>query len=101
MPYTTAMACSSRLLSNVKIIERINSLLETGGFTDTNVDKQHLFLINQHADLKTKMNAIKEFNTLKGRIKTKIEHSGFIDIPYDKQAKANEAIAVYIGDIRR
>lgn len=68
MSYLVAIASSSRLLANVKIIKRINELLEEGGFNDQNVDRQHLFLINQHADLKTKMSAIKEYNAVKKRV---------------------------------
>lgn len=71
--YEMAMAASSRLLRNVKVISRINELLEEGGFNDVNVDKQHLFLINQHADLKTKMAAIKEYNAVKKRVDNKLE----------------------------
>jgi hypothetical protein len=71
--YQTAMVNASRLLSNAKIIARINELLETGGFNDENVDKQHLFLINQFADLKTKIAAIREYNELKSRIQKKID----------------------------
>ena len=69
MKYEAALAMSSRLLTNVKVIDRVNVLLEEGGFNDQNVDKQHLFLINQHADLKTKLGAIREYNSLKSRIK--------------------------------
>ena len=65
--YDTARVNASRLLTNANILKRINSLLEEGGFNEQNVDKQHLFLINQHADLKTKMNAIKEYNRMKER----------------------------------
>jgi len=73
MSYAVAEACSSRLLSIVKVITRINELLGTGGFSETNVDKQHLFLINQHADLKTKMAAIREYNALKSRVKNTLD----------------------------
>lgn len=73
MSYKVAMVLAYDLLRNTKIIKRINELLETGGFTEENVDKQHLFLINQHADLKTKLGAIKEFNELKKRIDKKLE----------------------------
>ncbi len=69
--YKSAAASASRLLTNVKVVARINELLETGGFNNENVDKQHLFLINQHADLKTKLGAIKEFNALKKRVEDK------------------------------
>lgn len=68
MSYEAALAMSSRLLTNVKVIDRINNLLEEGGFNDVNVDRQHLFLINQHSDLRTKMQAIKEYNSVKKRV---------------------------------
>lgn len=73
MSYMAAIACASRLLTKANVIARINELLETGGFNEENVDKQHLFLINQHADFKTKMAAIKEYNELKGRIQKKVQ----------------------------
>lgn len=72
MKYEVACVCASKELSKVKVIARINSLLETGGFTNENVDKQHLFLINQHADLKTKLGAIKEYNAVKKRVENKM-----------------------------
>lgn len=72
MKYEVAIAASSRLLSKVKVIERINNLLEEGGFNDVNVDRQHLFLINQHSDLRTKMAAIKEYNAVKKRVDSKL-----------------------------
>lgn len=68
MKFEVAAALASRMLTRVKVIERINVLLEEGGFNDTNVDKQHLFLINQHADLRTKLGAIKEYNAVKKRV---------------------------------
>ena len=71
MKYQTAMVNASNLLRNPKIITFVNSLLETGGFTNQNVDKQHLFLINQHADFKSKLGAIREYNALKKRIERK------------------------------
>lgn len=55
------------LLTSDNIIQRINGLLEEDGFNDQNVDKQHLFLINQHADLSTKMKGIEHYNKLKRR----------------------------------
>ena len=65
--YKTACACASRLLSYAKVINRINELLENQGFTDENVEKQHLFLLNQFTDLKTKMKAIDSYYKLKGK----------------------------------
>ena len=68
LTYDVAKANAYKLLTNPIIIERINALLESGGFNDENTDKQHLFLLNQFADLKTKLGAIKEYNELKSRI---------------------------------
>jgi hypothetical protein len=72
MSYMVAAAAASRELKKVNVIERINGLLEMGGFNDENVDKQHLFLINQHADFKTKLGAIREYNELKKRMSKNI-----------------------------
>lgn len=71
--YQTAQTSSSRMLLNDFIIARINELLETEGFNNENVDKQHLFLISQFADLRTKISAIKEYNSLKNRIDNKLD----------------------------
>ena len=73
--YKAACASASRLLSSVKVCDRINQLLEEQGLNDQNVDKQLLFLINQHADFKSKASAIKEYNKLKQRITEKSEVS--------------------------
>lgn len=63
-----ARFAAHRLLTNQKIIDRINELLEEQGFNNENVDKQHLFLINQNADLRAKLGAISEYNKLRKRI---------------------------------
>lgn len=73
MDYKVAGVLAHKLLKKVKIINRINELLETGGFNEQNVDKQHLFLLNQSADMPTKMKAIQEFNKLRKRIDNKLE----------------------------
>jgi len=66
--YKTVYSAASRLLNNVKVIDRINELLEEGWLNDVNVDKQLSFLITQHDDKSSKLNAIKEYNRLKTRI---------------------------------
>lgn len=66
--YKTACAAASRLLSNVKVFERINNILEETGLNDSFVDKQLKFLITQHASFDSKLGAIKEYNKLKSRI---------------------------------
>lgn len=71
--YKSAQASASRLLSNVIICNRINEILEDTGFNDVAIDKQLAFLITQHTDYKSKLGAIKEYNSLKKRITQKIE----------------------------
>lgn len=65
--YKVAQACASRLLSNAIICQEISRRLEIGGFNDENVEKQHLFLINQFSDLKTKRAALFDYYKLKGK----------------------------------
>lgn len=65
--YKTACACASRLLSNAKVFNHVNSLLEANGLNEAFVDKQLLFLLSQQDDKSAKMAAIKEFNRLKKR----------------------------------
>lgn len=71
--YKTACASAARLLANVKVCERINTLLEEGGLNDQFVDKQLTFLITQHADFGSKMSAIREYNNLKQRVTKKLD----------------------------
>ena len=66
--YLSAMASSSRLLRNAKISQFINYLLEMRGLNDGFVDKQLEFLVTQHADFKSKLGAIHEYNQLKRRV---------------------------------
>ena len=73
--YNTARVCASENLAKPNIIAYINQLLEDGGLNDSHVDKQLLFVINQHADFPSKVAAIKEYNKVRGRITNKIEHS--------------------------
>lgn len=74
--YKTACAATSQLLSNIKVIDRINEILDGGGLNDAFVDKQMLFLIRQHRDFNAKVAAIREYNKLKQRITEKMEHTG-------------------------
>lgn len=71
--YRAAQSSASDLLSNPMIFNRINELLEEGGFNNVAVDKQISFLIHQQADLSVKIAAIREYNKLKSRIENKIE----------------------------
>lgn len=71
--YKTACAAAAQLLVNIKVIDRINELLEEQGLNDVFVDKQLKFLITQHADFTNKLGALKEYNKLKQRIVDKAE----------------------------
>lgn len=71
--YQNACSRASELLSNLKVCERINQLLEEGGLNDQFVDKQLTFLVTQHADFKTKLGAIKEYNALKTRVTKRLD----------------------------
>jgi hypothetical protein len=96
-----AAAAASRLLRNVKIINRINELLQEGGFNDTNVDRQHLFLINQFGDLKTKLGAIKEYNVLKRRVDgPKVEVNLFTPTEEERQ-KSQAAITDFLKTLSK
>lgn len=66
--YKNACAAASQLLTNTKVIARINELLEDWGFNDVHVDKELSFLITQHIDFGTKLWAIREYNKLKKRV---------------------------------
>ncbi len=74
--YNVASAAASRLLRNVKISNRITQLLDMNGFNELHADKQLFFLMTQYDDFRSKLGAIKEFNSLKNRImkKVKVEH---------------------------
>lgn len=71
--YKTACVCASKLLSNAKVYNRINELLDANGLNDAFVDKQLLFLVSQQADLTAKGAAIREYNKLKKRITDKLD----------------------------
>ena len=68
-------AAASRLLNNVKVYTRINTLLEEEWLNDEFADKQLLFVMSQQASIWAKLDAIKEYNKLKKRITEKVEHS--------------------------
>lgn len=76
--YAMARAGASENLTKPNICARINELLDNAGLNDEFVDKQLLFLIQQHADLAAKKGAIQEYNKLRQRIvdKLDINHKG-------------------------
>lgn len=66
--YKIASTNASKLLSQVKIMAYIDSLIEFAGLNDQFVDKQLMKLLTQDWDKKTKLWAIKEYNILKVRV---------------------------------
>lgn len=66
--YNSARATASEILTNPNILNYVNSLLELRGLNDPFVDKQLEFLVTQHADFKSKLGAIHEYNQLKKRV---------------------------------
>ncbi len=64
---TIASTMAYELLTKPHITAYINSKLEEAGFNNENVDEQHLFLLNQHADLKVKAKAIDLYYKVRGR----------------------------------
>ena len=66
--WKSAATAATRLLKNDKVLQYVNSLLELRGLNDGFVDKQLEFLVTQHADFKSKLGAIREYNQLKKRV---------------------------------
>ena len=79
--YNSARTLAYELLTNIDILNEINSLLEGDGLNDSFVDKQLKMLLTQNADLRTKLGAISEYNKLKVRIIKKIEADVKVEIP--------------------
>ena len=61
-----AYAMGSEMLRKEHISAYINVLLTEYGYTDDNVTKQHLFLINQFGDLTAKARGVDMFHKIKG-----------------------------------
>lgn len=66
-----AAVISAQNLVKTNICSYIKLLYDRYGFTDEAVEREHLFLINQHSDLKTKRSAIDMFYALNGRYPAK------------------------------
>jgi hypothetical protein len=62
-----AAAMSYENLRKPHLMAYVNALLEEYGFNDDHVEKQHMFLLQQHADLKTKAKAIEMYYRLRGK----------------------------------
>lgn len=73
--YAGAKAQSCKALKRQNIMAAIQKKLSDEGFNDSQADKELTFLMAQHADFKTKLQAIKEYNLLKGRT-SRMGHGG-------------------------
>jgi len=69
------------LLKLPHVTSYINAKMGEMGFNAENVEEQHLFLLNQHADLKMKGKAVDMYYKVKGK--------------YPKEAKSDINIAVF------
>lgn len=64
--YKVAGSVAYENLRKPQIFQYVNTLLDEYGFSDENVKKQHLFILNQMADLAAKNKGIDMFYKLKG-----------------------------------
>lgn len=67
-----------QLLTNKKILDRINEIFESNGLNDKFVDKQLEKLITQDAEFRPKLGAIQEYNKLKKRTSDQVQHTHVI-----------------------
>ena len=90
------------MLHDVRIVNEINKLLELKGFNDLVIDAEMLALIKQNDDKQAKMNAIKEYNRLKSRIKDKLDVRGTLnnfDIVVNIEGNTGKAEVVQPGQV--
>ena len=84
-----AATMAAKMLRKVHIFAYITLKLKEYGFDDDNVEKQHLFLINQFDDLSTKGRMIDSYYKLKGKF------------PNDKGGQIPEEIEEFLVILRR
>lgn len=72
--YETCKYRAHKLLTNSKILRRINEIFEGRGLNDAFVDKQLEKLITQDAEFRPKLGAIQEYNKLKKRTVDTLQH---------------------------
>lgn len=70
--YDTARSVASEMLTNPNILSRINELLDLT-LNDAHVDKQLALVITQNADYRSKVQAIDQYNKVRGRIISKLD----------------------------
>lgn len=65
--YNLAASMAKEYLTKPQIFGYITSLLSKFGYADENIEKQHLFLINQFGDLSAKSKGIDMYYKVKGK----------------------------------
>lgn len=79
--YNYCKTQAHNLLTQARILNRVNEIFEGRGLNDAFVDKQLEFVITQGAELGTKVKGIVEYNKLKKRTSDNVEHiHAFSDI---------------------
>ncbi len=71
MTIEAVRSAASYLLMQSYILNRIDELLEEGGFNDQQADKTLQFLMTQRSDLRVALGAAEAYNKLKARIQEK------------------------------
>lgn len=80
-----AASMASEYLTKPNILAYINLKLEESGFTDDNVRKHHLFLLNQFSNLSVKAKAIDMFYKIRGYYAPKkFEHNVELENALDR-----------------
>lgn len=85
--YASAKAAASRLLTNGNVLSYIRQLYECVDLNDTVVDNELAFVIKQNADFGSKVAAIKEYNALKNRVKTKTDEGVTLNVVIKKSGQ--------------
>ena len=80
--YETCRTRAWQLLTNLDVLARIDELLELGPLSTQKADKTLAFWMTQRAHPETSMNAVKEYNKLRGRIidQSKVTHIQKFDL---------------------
>lgn len=94
--YNVAKNMAYRLLTKGDIMKRINELLSPEGWNHGNMDKQLLFVANQYGDLKSKVNAVREYNRVTKRvdesIKMPVSFEIIINVPTNNNQNPSEPV---------
>lgn len=85
-----AAAMAAEYLRKPNIYSYVNYLMEEYGYNDDNVEKQHLFLLNQASDLKSKAKAVEMFHKLRKKYGDDGEKGVKIIIEVPEYGKGNQ-----------